>query len=349
MVDWQTTAMIRIDLSVDEISLLQGYQGTSPIKLIRNKAQAILLRSQKVPLGTIAFTQNVSYRTVQRWLKDFDTRRLASIFSGLVGNEHAAKLTREQKEELQKVLKQKPSANGIPKEFWEVPELKEYISARYGAVYESDRSYHLLLEFSNLSFKYPDTFDVRRNEQKIAARMEAIYEELLPLMDDGDWEIFASDEVCLRLEAITRRAWLQKGKRTVLRVARESTKQNYLGFLNQRDFTCQVFEIATGNLEEVIRATTELVKKYSNKKIAIVWDNATCHKGKLMQQALTKGGALERVHLINLPPYAPDYNPIEKVWNAVKQLLANKQNSVFAETKKKFVQLVSTNNFYFQL
>lgn len=258
--------MIHINLSADEVSLLRAYRETSPIKLIRNKADAILLRSQHVPIKTLSFTLNVGYRTVQRWIKDFDNRRMASIFSGLVGNEYAAKLTRDQKQEIQKVLKQKPSGYGLPKEFWDVPQLKDYIYARFGAVYESERSYHFLLEFGNLSFKYPDTFDRRRNEQKIAARMEAIYKEILPLMDDRNWEIFASDEVCLRLEAITRKAWLQKGKRTVIRVARESTKQNYLGFLNQRSFTCHVFEIATGNLTEVIRATTELLKLYPDKK-----------------------------------------------------------------------------------
>jgi transposase len=221
MLQWQTTAMIYTELAIDEISLLRSYRETSPIKLIQNKADAILLRSQRVPIATIAFTLNVDYRTVQRWVKDFATRRLASIFSGLVGNQYAAKLTREQKEEIQQVLKNKPSVYGLPKEFWDIPQLKEYVYARFGSVYESDRSYHFLLEFGNLSFKYPDTFDRRRNEQKIAARMEEIYRELLPLLDNPEWEIFASDEVCLRLEAITRKAWLQKGKRTVIKVARE--------------------------------------------------------------------------------------------------------------------------------
>lgn len=68
-----------------------------------------------------------------------------------------------------------------------------------------------------------------------------------------------------------------------------------------------------------------------------------------MNEALAKGGVLERVHLIALPPYAPDYNPIEKVWNGVKDMLANQQFRIFEETKRKFVQLVTNNNFYFQI
>src|SRR5260221_1817116 len=132
-------------------------------------------------------------------------------------------------------------------------------------------------------------------------------------MENPTWEVFCSDETRIQLEAITRRAWIKKGEKTVLKIQRSDDYQNYLGFLNQKSFQYHVFEIAWGNLVEVIKATGEFIKLYQNKKICIIWDNATCHKGILMRQALSKGGSLERVHLINLPPYAPDYNPIEHV------------------------------------
>lgn len=341
--------MIRIDLSTDEVGLLQQYATISPIALLRKKAQAILLRSRGILIADIAFVCNVEVRTIERWIKDFDQRRMASIFSGLIGNQHAAKLTKEQKEEIAKVLKKKPSAYGLLKEFWDVPQLKQYVYARFGQVYETDRSYHFLLEFGNLSFKYPDKFNTKRNEQKIAVRMEQIYGEILPYMEDPNWEVFCSDETRMQLEAITRKAWLQKGKKTVIKIERSDDYQNYLGFLNQKTFTCHVVEIAWGRAEEIIRATAEFIKVYPDKKICIIWDNATCHKGVLFQEALAKGGVLERVHLINLPPYAPDVNPVEHVWETTKDSLANEQVSNFAITKQKFMQRVNGQYFYFQI
>ncbi len=337
--------MLEIDLSKEEKEILQGYFKTSPISLIRLKSQAILMRDHEMKVEAIAYAVVRDERTIERWIKDFSQRRIASIFSGMVGNEHASKLTREQKGEVQKVLQQKPSIYGLPKEFWDVPQLRKYVYARFGTVYETDRSYHFLLEFGNLSFKCFDKFNVKRNEQKIAERMEQIYEETLPFMEDPTWEVFCSDESRIQLEAITRRAWLRKGEKTVLRVERSDDYQNYLGFLNQKTFRCHVFEIAWGNLVEVIKATAEFIKLYPNKKICIIWDNATCHKGILMRQALAKGGLLERVHLVWLPPYAPDHNPIEHVWNTTKDKLSNKQDNTFQQTKNKFMTL--TNNQYF--
>lgn len=336
-------------LSEEEKQIVKGYFKTSPLLLIRLKAQAILMRDRSIQMGDIAAVLSRDERTVRRWVRDFTERRIASIFTGKKDNENASKLTREQKAEIQKVLKEKPSAYGLPKEFWDVPQLKKYVYTRFGAVYETDRSYHFLLEFGNLSFKYPDKFNVKRNEGKIAARMEEIYGEIIPYLEDPTWEIFCSDESRMRLEAITRKAWLTKGKKTVIKVQRSDDYQNYLGFLNQRTFECHVFEIAWGRAEEIIKATVEFLKLYPNKKICIIWDNATCHKGKLMRAALAKDGLLERVHLIPLPPYAPDCNPIEHVWNTAKDALSNNQDKTFEETKLKFMQQVNRKFFYYQI
>ena len=324
---------------------MHDYAKSSPIGLIREKAHAVLLRSQGVKLLNIAFASDVKERTVIRWVKDFSQRRLASLFSGLIGNEHASKLTRVQKIEIGRVLEQKPSVYGMPKEFWDVPQLKKYVYARFGSVYESDRSYHFLLEFGNLSFKCLDKFNTKRDEQQIAHRMEEIYGEILPLMENPEWEVLCSDEVRMRLEAITRRAWIKKGEKTVLKVERSDDYQNYLGFLNQKTYRCHVVEIVWGRAEEIIRATSEFIKLYPDKKICIIWDNAKCHKGVLFKQALSQGGLLERVHLIALPPYAPDCNPIEHVWNSTKDTLSNTQDPTFEITKQKFMKL--TNNQYF--
>lgn len=341
--------MIKIILSEAEKELLKGYFKTSPLILIRLKSQAVLMRDRAIQFVDIAAVLSRNERTIRRWITDFGKRRMGSVFTGHIDNENASKLTRIQKEEIKKVLAEKPSVYGLPKGFWDVPQLKRYVYARFGTVYETDRSYHFLLEFGNLSFKVPDTFNVRRNENAIVDRMEEIYGEIIEYMENPSWEVFCSDETRMQLEAITRRAWIKKGEKTVLKVERTDEYQNYLGFLNQKTFQLHVLEIAWGRLTEIIRATGEFIKLYPNKKICIIWDNATCHKGILMRKALSKGGLLERVHLVTLPPYAPDHNPIEHVWNTVKAKLANKQDATFEETKQKFMKLTNNQIFPYQI
>ena len=286
---------------------------------------------------------------ISGWVKDWNERRMASIFTGHALNGNASKLTKKQKEEIKEALSKPPSDQGLPKSFWDVPGLKKYVETRFDIVYESDRSYHFLLQFSNLSFKYPDTFDYRRDDAKIAERIEEIRKEIKPFLANPEWEVFASDEVRIELEAQIRKAWLKKGERTIVNVNREREYQSYIGLLNQKTYGCHLYEMPWQNQEEVIAVLKKFKTKYPKKKICIVWDNAAFHKGKLIRRELSKGKSLENFHLINFPPYAPDKNPIEHVWNDAKGAIANIQRDTFAETKSAFARHVRGKKFRYQI
>jgi len=341
--------VILINLSDEEKHLLKGYFTTSSIALIRLKAQAILMRSKQMKLEDIAELVFRDVRTIERWVKDFSLRRLASIFSGLVENENAGKLTRKQKEEIREILQKPPAEQGLPKAFWDIPTLKEYVRAEFGVIYESVQSYHFLLKFSRLSFKYPDRFNIRRNEEAIKKRMIEIREEIVEYLSNPSWEVFASDETRLQLEAITRRAWLKKGEKTVIKVERSHEFQNYLGFLNQKTFGNEVYPIAWGRQKEIIKALVVHIRKYPDKRICIIWDNAKCHKGKVLRKELRKNGLLSRVHLVNLPPYAPDMNPIEHVWRWGKDTISNTQFETFSKTKEAFIASIISRTFRYEI
>lgn len=341
--------MHRPALTDVEQTLLRDYFRTSPIQLIRLKAQALLMVDEGLPQVQVGRFVVRKERTVQRWVRDFASRRLASLFSGHVDNENASKLTRKQKREIRDVLRKPPSDADLPKAFWDVPQLKQYVQATFGVVYESTQSYHFLLKFSDLSFKYPDRANPRRDEAQIVQRVAAIRREIAPLLVDEHWVVFTSDETRIQLEAEIRRAWLKKGERTVVKTERSKEHQNYLGFLDQRYGDCQVFEIERGNQAETIRVLKRLVKRYPNQRICIIWDNARWHKGKELRRQLGAGHALERIHLINLAPYAPETNPIEHVWNDAKHQLANRQEETFATTKRTFLSVLESRKFHYAL
>jgi transposase len=307
------------------------------------------MREKGILLSDISDIVSRSERTITRWIKEWHHCRMASIFTGHEGNGNASKLTDAQRLEIKTILKKPPSEHGLPKAFWDVPTLKEYVDARFGTVYESDRSYHFLLKFSHLSFKYPDTFDRKRDDSAIEQRLTAIRKEIAPLLSKPSWEVFAADEVRIELEACTRRAWLQKGKRTIVKVNRTKEAQNYLGLLNQTSFVCHTYEMPWQNQDEVLKALRSFLDDYPNKKICIVWDNAAFHRGKKIKAALKEGELLDRVHLVSLPPYAPDKNPIEKVWNTAKGEIANIQRDTFSETKSHFVDYISSRKFAYQI
>jgi transposase len=269
----------------------------------------------------------------------------AVVVTEHAGNQNAAKLTREQKADLKKILASPPSKTGISADFWDVPTLEDVIKTKFEVEYESDSSYQLLMRFLGMSFKKPDPFDKRRDEAKIASRMKEIKEQVRGLLAEG-YEVYTVDEVRVEHEAETRRMWLPRGKRTKLKVDRKKSAHSFFGALSLTEKKMKIYPIVgQQNAEQSILMLSRLQRETPGKKIAAVLDNASFHHAKDLTKLFSPGEILERITPIYLPPYAPDHNPTEHVWNAAKGHISNLQRDTPEETFSAFMSYVTGREF----
>lgn len=104
------------------------------------------------------------------------------------------------------------------------------------------------------------------------------------------------------------------------------------------------------NQETVIDSLKKIQKRHLNKRICLIWDNAKWHKGNKIKEELKKGNALEKFHPINLPPYAPDKNSREHVWERGKDEISNADPELlFDDLRKKFEKFVRKTKFDFEI
>ena len=68
----------------------------------------------------------------------------------------------------------------------------------------------------------------------------------------------------------------------------------------------------------------------------VILDNLGSHKGKAARRAVRAKGA----HLIFLPPYSPDFNPIEQVFAKLKHLMRDAQPRAVEATWRKVGELL---------
>ena len=54
-------------------------------------------------------------------------------------------------------------------------------------------------------------------------------------------------------------------------------------------------------------------------KLLVLWDRAPIHRSKVVKEFLARGAAA-RIHLEQLPAYAPELNPDEGIWNYLKRV-----------------------------
>ena len=335
-----------VHLTQEEIDLIEQHFHKSKCEEIRLRSHAVILFHKGysyAQIGDILFT---SEQSVYRWIKAFQKERVSSLFPKYLNNQHAAKLTREQKQQLKDILAKPPSDYGIPQKFWDISSLKTYIKAEFGVEYESDESYRLIFLLHNYSFHLPDTFDRHRDEQKVEKRISEIKEEIEPLLKDGQWIIFASDECRIVWETVIRRLWLPKGQKTIIKVERKRQAQSFIGFLNLKTGEELLYKLSWQKQDEIIPVLEALVEKYPDKRICIIWDNARFHHGKKIKAKLST--TLKRIHLINLPAYAPDHNPQEHVWKYGKDELANNQRESLEKTVQTFISIVTGRSYNYK-
>lgn len=342
--------MIVIQKSKGEYKILAKHYQTSQTKLIRDRAHAVILSMQGRSTPDIAKILFRSEKAVREWLQSFEKARVSSIFPDYTGNTNAAKLTRDQLEEIQETLG-KPLSNkkgSLPSAFWDIKKLKEYLRAQYGVVYESDRSYHHVFAISEFSFKLPEGFDRKRNDKLVKQRMLEIQAEI-EKKQKRDYIVFFADECSLCFETEYRRAWLPKGEKTILKVNREKIRQNYFGALNIQSKKEELVSLSWQNTETMIEALRELTKRYKGKKLCLIWDNARWHRSKELRALLGRGKEFSHIRFIWLPPYAPDHNPQEHVWKVGKDATKNNVTETFAELKEIFEKSIQGKKFDYKM
>ncbi|GAA3608323.1 hypothetical protein GCM10022223_25420 [Kineosporia mesophila] len=181
------------------------------------------------------------------------------MVTGHAKNENAAKLTEDQKSEVTQVLASPPAESGVRAAFWDVPALQNVVKILFDVEYESRSSYRLLMKFLGMSFKLPDLFDKRRDEDPIVTRMVEVKSQVAgPIA--YEYEGYTLDEVWVQHEAETRRMRLPRGERTKPYVYRERSARSFFSALSLTTKKMEIYLIdGMQNAEQIIHMMNRLV------------------------------------------------------------------------------------------
>lgn len=126
------------------------------------------------------------------------------------------------------------------------------------------------------------------------------------------------DESGFYLLPLAVRTWAPRGQTPILRVPLTRDHLSAIGgmTLDGRLFL-QVREQSYDG-EGVVGFLRALLRKIPG-KLLLIWDGSPIHRSQAVKDWL-KRGAENRVHLEQLPGYAPDLNPEEGIWNYLKRV-----------------------------
>jgi transposase len=144
------------------------------------------------------------------------------------------------------------------------------------------------------------------------AKLHAI-QELLQNLPADETAVF-QDEVDIHLNPKVGSCWMKRGEQAEVTTPGNNEKRHLAGSLVWRTGTLIVSPPGTRRNAELFVAHLDDLRRRLRgvRRIHVVCDNAGFHKSRLVQDYLKKWG--HRIVLHFLPRYAPETNPIERIW-----------------------------------
>jgi transposase len=274
---------------------------------------AYRLLRQHTPKATIARELGVSYVAVWRW----EQRRRKEGVGSWREHEHPGserRLSPKDQKALLALLKKGARAYGYPTDLWTLKRVAEVMRKEYGVEYSLSGVWRVLRALG-LSAQVPLTRALERNESYIRNWVAHRWPEIFRFAQSTHATLIFADESGVQTTPNVRRSWAEEGSRPVLRVKGHFEKVSVIsgvsleGELN--------FEVHRHDLTgtEVIWFLEQLLEEVRG-KIVVLWDNINIHRSAEVVTFLWLHR--RRLTVRRFPPYAPELNPNEGVWDALK-------------------------------
>jgi len=253
--------------------------------------------------SAVAKLFNVAERTLVRWVKDFNQ----SGIDGLIDEPRSGRprALDPAKNETYRNLVEKPELAG--EVFWTARKFHGYLTSTLGeevgystvTKWLHDQKFKLLV---------PRPWSDRHDEAQRAAYLE----ELSRLLTDDTVELWYSDECGFEGDPRPRRRWALKGSAPTRVKNGDHLRTNFIGAMCPRTGEITGLEVS-GCDTAVMQAFLDEANKdlhFTRLTNYLVLDNASWHKA--------KGLRWGKFTPLYLPPYSPDFNPIERLWLLLK-------------------------------
>ena len=162
-----------------------------------------------------------------------------------------------------------------------------------------------------------------------------MYERLLNGLDD-DEAVYFADAVHPEYQTKPSYGWVKAGSNPAATTTAGRGRVNIHGALNLETFEAPFVEPTTVDGVSAAQLLAKIEARNPNKRIIhVIWDNAAYHKGPDVREFLARPDC--RIHLIQLPPYCPHLNPIERLWAVMHQFVTHNRHY---PTQKQFADAI---------
>ena len=251
----------------------------------------------------------VSERCLQLWIKRFNESGIDGITYRPKSGRPRVMPPSEVSEKILPVINDPKSAG---RHHWTAVGLYGWLREQQGL----EISYRTLVRYLHehqYARRIPRPVPEPPDKERWKQQREEFIPQILTLLEDPNVEVFFGDEAGFEGDPRPRQRWVKRGSRPTQGYYGGHVRQNVIGAVSPA--SGQLVSLIVPHCDtEVFQAFLDTmareVPKQRGKRLCLVLDNASWHKTKRLEW--------HHIESVFLPPYSPDFNPIERLWQYLK-------------------------------
>lgn len=300
-----------------------------------NKRKAVIEAVQRgEPVSLVASLHAVPERNIYRWLAWYR----AKGWDGLRDDHRTGRPSKITPEIVKwiytTVTKGDPRQLKFEFALWTLALIRSALFIFHG-IQLSKSSVCRLMAQLGLTPQVPVYRSYRRNPNKVRYYLKARYPKLFQWAKEHRAEIFFADESRVRADGHKGTTWAPIGQTPVVEDSGDRFGVNMISAVSARG--AMFFRCFDGKMDsERFIAFLKDLRHSAGRRILVIVDGGSYHTSGKVKSFLNEEGEKTGIRVKYLPPYCPELNPDEQVWNHAKSVLGK----MCIATKKELLQVV---------
>ncbi len=283
-----------------------------------------------VSVSTIADVFGVSPSSLRRWhtlakprsvnrYTRLSTPRVRRTKNGSIGRPR--KLTDQQLRDLEQLLSQGATAHGWMNDLWTTKRIAEVIRRHFHISCRPNQAWTIVTKYLGWTAQRPVQQLRSPDDAEIVRWLEQDYPIVLERAHRRNAHLVFIDESGFMFAPVIRRSYAPRGHPPVLKVSNPHGKISVIGAMNispQRRHFGFCFDLLANNVNfcgTTVVPFLERIHRALRGPVTLLWDAIPIHRADPVQQYLHR----HRTTVVEpFPRYAPDLNPVDKIWFYVK-------------------------------
>lgn len=262
----------------------------------------------------VARILGISRVTIYNWLSLYRSGGWDALNAKKRGG-RKPKMDAKSMEQLYKAITEKtPDQYRFPSALWTSKLVGRLIKERFG-IRLSKASVCRLLKQLGLTAQRPLWRAYQQSPERVEQWIEGEFPAIRARAKQEKAEIWFADEAGVRSDAHAGTTWAPKGKTPIVSTTGARFGLNIISAVSPRGnfrFMCVKGSVNAG----VFIVFLKRMIKTTDRKVFLIVDGHPSHKAKKVAKFVE--GVADRLELFFLPPYSPEMNPDELVWNDLK-------------------------------